>query len=806
MYGGSLLAKVPGHSLYAIAQSPKCFLPFSYFMIGLFIFYGLGFFISRKKTKINVSDGTDPPKVSSFMRRLHKLHRDLLHHRLVQYVRECNDPELPEYVYRVLFMEGMEVCLQIGAMLSPQLLNGDVVLMTAILVAVNVCAMAGIMYFFEPSPARMRIILFTEIVFDMYFAGYGIVRLKSNTNLSLIEHLALIKPVVSLNLDLYDFYVVLNLNEYNHSISHMPAKLEGFVSQKNLALDSRKPVKGNQKSKRFLLYFFMPVLTIAFCLVAIAKYVAIEKECAAEVGPISLCASERFYFNIPGGIMGKPSCAFADVKSLACSKANVHYLPDRIGSLMPKLKNVFLSHNPQLESIPESLASIASLRILDVSYTGVRHIPFEVAVSLHIQELIVTDAPIATSIDWSNKGIVALPPAESTFYRSFGATLEYFQLSGNFLNHTTPGYEDFCKFEKLKYLNLSGNQFLLLNSIAEDFNKCTLTADLSTLNELDLSRNRISEFIVTSKAVESNINNGLRIYLTENPIVKIRFKSLNNKAAETKMYFSNLVLPLNPVVETIKFETSVMRNFSAFLPWPKYLRNSKTFDAYGSYLTLTLDPFTELNSLTTLQLGASVVTGTLKPLENLSKLEVLDLHYCLRIDGTLKPLLNLVMLRHVHLGYNNLTGSLPKEIGRLSKLAYLNLASNQLTGAIPIGIGKLSQLKSLFLQSNNLNDTQSRLEDIVENLTKLSKCNLGMSYTKQAYPNTNTTINGLTCQKWTADIPHEHGYEYLGDHNYCRDADGEPHVWCYTTDPSTRWEYCNHEVLPASRSPCAWDN
>ncbi len=207
-----------------------------------------------------------------------------------------------------------------------------------------------------------------------------------------------------------------------------------------------------------------------------------------------------------------------------------------------------------------------------------------------------------------------------------------------------------------------------------------------------------------------------------------------------------------------------------------------------------------------LQLGASVVTGTLKPLENLSKLEVLDLHYCLRIDGTLKPLLNLVMLRHVHLGYNNLTGSLPKEIGRLSKLAYLNLASNQLTGAIPIGIGKLSQLKSLFLQSNNLNDTKSRLEDIVENLTKLSKCNLGMSYTKQAYPNTNTTINGLTCQKWTADIPHEHGYEYLGDHNYCRDADGEPHVWCYTTDPSTRWEYCNHEVLPASRSPCAWDN
>ena len=27
--------------------------------------------------------------------------------------------------------------------------------------------------------------------------------------------------------------------------------------------------------------------------------------------------------------------------------------------------------------------------------------------------------------------------------------------------------------------------------------------------------------------------------------------------------------------------------------------------------------------------------------------------------------------------------------------------------------------------------------------------------------------------------------------NYCRNPDGEPKVWCYTTNPGDRWERCD---------------
>ncbi|ELU17674.1 hypothetical protein CAPTEDRAFT_50131, partial [Capitella teleta] len=62
----------------------------------------------------------------------------------------------------------------------------------------------------------------------------------------------------------------------------------------------------------------------------------------------------------------------------------------------------------------------------------------------------------------------------------------------------------------------------------------------------------------------------------------------------------------------------------------------------------------------------------------------------------------------------------------------------------------------------------------------------------------NTTISGRKCQRWDSQYPHDHTstatYNFPSNsiaHNYCRNPSNDPlGPWCYTTDPTVRWEYC----------------
>lgn len=62
----------------------------------------------------------------------------------------------------------------------------------------------------------------------------------------------------------------------------------------------------------------------------------------------------------------------------------------------------------------------------------------------------------------------------------------------------------------------------------------------------------------------------------------------------------------------------------------------------------------------------------------------------------------------------------------------------------------------------------------------------------------NVTVSGRTCQSWSSQTPHSHyrtAVFYpsagLGEHNQCRNPDGERSPWCFTTDPDVQWEFCS---------------
>ena len=57
------------------------------------------------------------------------------------------------------------------------------------------------------------------------------------------------------------------------------------------------------------------------------------------------------------------------------------------------------------------------------------------------------------------------------------------------------------------------------------------------------------------------------------------------------------------------------------------------------------------------------------------------------------------------------------------------------------------------------------------------------------------TVEGHTCQKWSSQYPHNHGFHYE-ESNYCRNPDGTIWPWCYTTNKTRRWDLC--EIPPCS--------
>ncbi|XP_035682628.1 fucolectin-like [Branchiostoma floridae] len=93
------------------------------------------------------------------------------------------------------------------------------------------------------------------------------------------------------------------------------------------------------------------------------------------------------------------------------------------------------------------------------------------------------------------------------------------------------------------------------------------------------------------------------------------------------------------------------------------------------------------------------------------------------------------------------------------------------------------------------------LDNSAPNLYKISSelvCRMGDG---ASYRGTvSMTETGKTCQRWDSQTPHDHYYSTAKfplsglEENYCRKTEDWTEVWCFTTDPSTRYEICDVPV------------
>merc|ERR1719428_1057670 len=97
-----------------------------------------------------------------------------------------------------------------------------------------------------------------------------------------------------------------------------------------------------------------------------------------------------------------------------------------------------------------------------------------------------------------------------------------------------------------------------------------------------------------------------------------------------------------------------------------------------------------------------------------------------------------------------------------------------------------------LIQVDEFELLESKITELLADVCSKMGCKETMTGNGQDYIGCQyQTKSGRMCQSWTEQTPQSHGYipdwfpdAHLGDHNFCRNPDGDSTIWCLTTDPT----------------------
>ncbi|CAK7335151.1 unnamed protein product [Dovyalis caffra] len=239
---------------------------------------------------------------------------------------------------------------------------------------------------------------------------------------------------------------------------------------------------------------------------------------------------------------------------------------------------------------------------------------------------------------------------------------------------------------------------------------------------------------------------------------KLRYLNLSLNGPEAELQLSSLV----NLSRLVKLDISY-NSMSSYIP-PKLgnLKNLVVLNISHNGLFGTIP-----STLCNLSDRRTCLSGSI-PLEigNLEKLEELDLGHNYLVGPIPHTLCNLNSPTHLVMDSNYLEGGIPREIGNmknleslnldnLGKLEELDLGYNNLVGPIPQTPSSLAKLRSLSLPHNGINGSIP-LE--IENLIMLEELDLGYNNLVGPIPSTldclsNLSFLDLSSNNLSAEIP-----------------------------------------------------
>ncbi|XP_057866236.2 receptor-like protein EIX1 [Cryptomeria japonica] len=483
--------------------------------------------------------------------------------------------------------------------------------------------------------------------------------------------------------------------------------------------------------------------------------------------------------SIPSDLLSLPNLQEIDLS------ANLE-LGGELSSILPRhstrLKSLVLTATSVEGALPDSIANISSLTLLDISYCSVQgQLPPSIA---NLKGLVMLDIS-------NNKLKGSIPP--------FGAKLRYVHLRQNLLTGNIPSLD----MTTIKSLDLSNNELngtipslanmksLVLLDLSNNLLTGQIPASVGQL--LSLSTLRLSNNLLTH-AIPHNISN-----LSQLKVLSLSSNWITGNLSETHLHnLSSLVyLDISNNALTVKvspnwipqnsFRTLKLRSSNMQGDLPAFLITQTSIadlDLSNNSLSGHI-PAWIWDSLPLQQLNLSYnsFAGALPyKLMGPKTLKILDLHHN-NFHGPLPlPPPSVVVLdlsenqfcasipaeigenkfSYLSLSHNNLSGSIPSTICEGLSMEILDFSYNSLTGKIPPSFVNCSCLEVLNLENNCLegelpvelgNMTSLQTLKIRGNLLNGTLPNLGNCKQLQILDVGDNSLTGKIASNWIVELP-----------------------------------------------------